>query len=265
MAIPSQHIAAAFDRAAHRWPDVTLDRHTFAEYVAHLAINSEVLDAHAEDLFLVAGCLVGHPRALAHLDAVYLSRVSHYVGRIGRTSDFHEDVAQQLREKLLTSTSPKLASYAGRGPLADWIRAATVRTALNLARPDRRNVLAGLPAELLRTGDCWDARTLDLRHRADFQRALEAAFAALAPRERTLVRLHFADRVGIDRLGLMYGVHRATIARRIVRLRRQMFEHVASCLGTQLGWNESTVHSVYRIFSGDLHLSITRLLRSDAA
>jgi RNA polymerase sigma-70 factor, ECF subfamily len=259
-----QDVVSAFARGKARWPGVALDEASFSAHVVDFDVTTLALATHAEDLFLVAACLRGDRQALAQLDAVHLSRVALYVGRLGRTSDFHEEVAQHLREKLLTSASPKLASYVGRGPLSEWIRAVAVRAALNLTRPERRTVLGGVPAELVGVAT-WDVRTLDGRHRADFQRAIAAAFAALEPRERTLVKLHFVDLVGIDRLGLIYGVHRATVARWIVRLRRQMFAEVSRRLGTQLGWTASTVHSVYRMFSGELHISMAHLLNAEAA
>jgi hypothetical protein len=58
------------------------------------------------------------------------------VARVHPGADAAAEVCQVLREKLLTSASgqpPRLAGYLGQGPLAAWLRAAAVRTALNTA------------------------------------------------------------------------------------------------------------------------------------
>jgi len=45
-------------------------------------------------------------------------------------------------------------------------------------------------------------------------------------RERTLLRMPLVDRLNIDRLGVIYRVNRATVARWLVAIRRRLFEEV---------------------------------------
>src|SRR5688500_4206798 len=106
---PAQ-IASASNRGHMRWSGVAFDTTGFTHYLAQRDIEAEALDAHGEDLFLAAACLADDRRALAHFEASHLSRVRLYVRRLGRSSDFHEEVAQSLREKLLTSSAPRLGA-----------------------------------------------------------------------------------------------------------------------------------------------------------
>lgn len=250
----------AYERGAARWQGVRYSTDAFLAHLLARAVDDAALAKHAEDLFLSGACLAGDRRALKYFDEVYIARVGIYVGRIGRSSDFHQEVAQLLREKLLTTAAPKLGAYAGKGPLSEWIRAAALRTALNHARPEKRTVLSDRLTDLpIAIGDV-DVEALRPRHVADLQHATEAAFQRLTPHERTLLRLHFLDQVGIDRLGMIYGVHRATVARWLVQLRRNLMDHIASGLAHDLGWRPGTVQSMYRLYEREIHLSLSRLL-----
>ncbi|MFO0636492.1 MAG: hypothetical protein U0168_26990 [Nannocystaceae bacterium] len=50
------------------------------------------------------------------------------------------------------------------------------------------------------------------RYREPFVAALRAAVAGLDARGRTLLRLHYVDGLGIDRIAPLFGVHRSSIA-----------------------------------------------------
>ena len=59
--------------------------------------------------------------------------------------------------------------------------------------------------------------------RRTYKRELNAAFkeaiTSLSSKQRNLLRYHFLDGLSIDRVGLLYGVHRATAARWINQAR----------------------------------------------
>jgi RNA polymerase sigma-70 factor len=98
------------------------------------------------------------------------------------------------------------------------------------------------------------------RHRSSLQDAIEAAFRRLAPEERTLLRLQYVDRLGIDELSTIYRAHRATVARRLLRLRDRMLGEVAKDLGREHGWSPATFRSVWKSCFGAIELSVGRLL-----
>src|SRR5439155_27001611 len=63
---------------------------------------------------------------------------------------------------------------------------------------------------------------LRARYASAANEALREAFASLDARERNLLRQHFVDRLSIDDLGPLYGVHRATVARWLERAREAL-------------------------------------------
>src|SRR5262249_36728140 len=148
------------------------------------------------DLYLACACKEGHPAALVAFDRVHLARVPEYLARMHAAPDFCDDVRQILSEKLLVASrdaAPRIAEYSGRGSLAAWLRIAAVRTALNL-RAQRReepeesgysfeHIFAAARAST-------EVEYLRKRYAHEFTLALRAAFAALSPDQRLVLRLH---------------------------------------------------------------------------
>src|SRR5439155_14139694 len=60
-----------------------------------------------------------------------------------------DDLSSQLRDALLFSegAARKLTQYAGTGPLANWVRTAAMRTALNLLNAPKHESPAALTAD----------------------------------------------------------------------------------------------------------------------
>jgi RNA polymerase sigma-70 factor (ECF subfamily) len=264
-AIPIQ-LTSAYEEGRRRWPDVELPLEAFAEHVQRLSLDEACLAAHGPDLFLVVASLRADRRAISHLDREYLREAARAVARIDRAPSFVDDVLQQVRLRLLTGAPPQLASYRAVGRLLDWVRVAAVRTALNSKRADHRIVLTeDIPlAELLAGGDA-DEEALRSRYLGPLQAALEEAFRRLAPRERNLLRMHFLDGMSLDALATMHGVHRATIARWLVSVRRSLVQQARGMLGEGAELSTRSVRSLYRLLAQDLHLSVSRLLAVDLA
>src|SRR5262249_25966575 len=116
-----------------------------------------------------------------------------------------------------------IASYAGRGGLAPWLRAAAVRTAIDIMRT-RREIAAdpGTLGELDATDPLL--ASLKQRYHDEFKAAFSRAAAQLTDRERTLLKYRFLDDLSIDEIGTLYRVHRATVARWIAAIRESLFE-----------------------------------------
>ena len=263
MTLNSHSASAAFDRACTRWPQILLPKETFLARVTELAVDADRVGRHGDDLFLATAVLAGNPAAFQSFDAEFLTGASKMARRIDAAPSFVDDVAQELRLKLLTGPDPRLGKYAAAGSLLDWLRVAALRTAINLRRSDHLVVTEEFPFE----EDLGDARNppLDGLYQQDFQTALEAGFRRLGARERTLLRMHFVDHVNIDRMAVMYGVHRATVARWLVAIRHQLFGEAKAHLAMNHGFDTADVKSLYRHLEGRVHLTISRILRSNVA
>jgi len=246
----------AYVRGQARWPDLALSLDGFRKHCTRLGLDEAQVAARAEDLFLVAAVLEQVPRAVAHFDDC-LTAAASVVGRIDRDPSFIDEATQEVRLKLLTGDSAKLWTFSATGALVDWLRVVTTRVALNLKRSDRAKPEEDLPEAVL-TGQ--EAAQFRHWYLADIHGALEVGFRRLTPRERTLLRLHFVDGLNIERIGVVYRVNRATVARWLVAIRTRLFKEVREELASKHGLDTADVKSLYRIMQQDVHVTMSRLL-----
>jgi RNA polymerase sigma-70 factor, ECF subfamily len=217
--------------------------------------------SHEGDLRLALACAEGDARAIARLEKEFLSEVPRFVARISRETEFIEEVQQRLRERLLVAPAGqkcRIAEYGARGPLGAWIRVAAVRVALDLKR-ERSGVVPS----------ATDVRTLprdaelDLaRHRdgAAFKEALTDALGSLDADERAILRLRYVDGLTVEKVGKIYGVHAATIVRRLAASRQRVVARVRERLFATQKLRARDVDSLAELVQSQLELSLTRLL-----
>lgn len=274
---------AAVKEAREAWPELPLEEGAF---VRELAVRLSPLDPNEElcaavqalracDLHLSSSCARGEPLALALFDARFLSRVPALVSRVDRSQALADEVAQELRQKLLWSEGgrpPRIADYSGRGDLMAWLRIVAIRAALKLRRAqaqggvssaldaegrmaalDARGRTAG--AQLLAGADP-ERDYLRVRFRGEYERAFEAALRGLSPRERLFLKLQYVDGLGIDRIGAMYRLHRSTVARRLADHRRKLLEATRARLRETVELSDSEFDSVLAVVRSQLALNL---------
>jgi RNA polymerase sigma-70 factor (ECF subfamily) len=180
------------------------------------------------------------------------------IARVNREPEFVRETMQVVWEQLLAGARPKIATYSGKGPLHGWLRVVATRVALDRCRNQRvrtarhvelmEHLLADLPDPEL--------QFIRTRYVAVFQVALHKAVAALSLKERNLLRLHVEERCSIDRIGQMHGVHRATAARWLDRIRAHVFDEVRAQLALDAAMTESEFRSVARAIESELTLGV---------
>ena len=261
-------LAALLARARHEAPGVELDPAAFAGYLAERATfdraGRPMLDAvHAGALWIAFGCVAGDPAALVAFETGYAAEIS---GALRRSFDrgLAEDAELRLRERLFLvadDDAPRLARYSGRGDLRMWLRAAAVHTAIDLMRA--RRVIPVDPGGFADLGATIDPLLAALKEH--YHDAFEVAFAEaasdLTDRERTLLRYRFFDDLSIDEIGVLYRVHRATVARWIAAIRETLFEGTRARLMARLELAEGDVDSVLRLIDSQIDVSVERLIR----
>jgi len=257
LALAAEILQRAYASARTRWSDLELSPDAFRRHAERLNLDETRLAARADDLFLISAVLEGIPRAVVHLDEC-LERASAVTKRVDPSPHFIDDVKQEVRLALLTGATPKLRQYSGVGPFIDWLRVVAVRAALHLKRSDHLRPTRNPPQAVFsgQEGLQMKAAYLD-----DFHRALEAGFHHLSVRERTILRLHFINGLNIDRIGVMYGVHRGTVARWLVTIRGRLFDLAKVQLAAEHGLETADVRSLYRLLEPDLHVTMSRLLK----
>jgi RNA polymerase sigma-70 factor, ECF subfamily len=261
-------VAAKWIADAHdAWPDIALDEPAFVAGVAARLAADATLDqasaVHAADLWIATACAAGDPVALARFEERYMAPLGAVLASTRLAPDEVDEVKQELRRKLLVADGepPRIADYSGRADLRTWVRTAAIRTSIDLMRrrrdlPVEAEELAVLPAL---AGDPELAH-LKERYRDELRTAIGEAIAQLPPRDRLLLKYHYIDNLGIDRIGAIYNVHRATAARWLGAAREALAERAHRLLGARLGVTTSELRSIARLVESQLDLSIRRLL-----
>jgi RNA polymerase sigma-70 factor (ECF subfamily) len=259
----SPALSALFTQAQGAHPQVVL---SFEDFLAHAQARSFDAQgpqaAHAPDFFLACACAQGDRAALATLERHVLPAARDALLRRNIAPSMVDEVLQQLRERLLVprgSTPAKIAEYDGRGPLVAWVRTAAVRLALSelrSTRPSEELISAVVPAHHPELGGLRE------HHRAEFKAALESAFSSLEVRERTILRLHLLEGVGVEDIGRIHGVSRATMTRWLKAARDTLFERTREGLRTRLQLEDSEFQSLARTLLSQVDLSVRRLLDS---
>ncbi|HEY6039436.1 MAG TPA: sigma-70 family RNA polymerase sigma factor [Kofleriaceae bacterium] len=252
-------------RARAEVPDVELDPPGFVGHVAErITFDRDgrpiLAGLRAGPLWIAYGCTIDHAAAIAAFERTYAPEITSALAR-SFDSGLADDAAAKLRDRLFLvgdDAVPRLASYSGRGDLRAWLRAAAVRTAIDLMRARRAVPVA--PQELA------DAAAFDpilagvkQRYRDEFRTAFADASQQLTDRERTLLRYKFVDDLSIDEIGTLYRVHRATVARWLAAIRETLFEGTRSRLMGVLELDELEVDSVLRLIDSQLDVSISAL------
>lgn len=258
-------MSALLDVVHAAWPEIRLDDADFVRFLAERlsppCSAAEVAKLYGGDLFLACACARGDAAALRRLDGSFLSSLPQSLRRIDPSPGFTDEVVQLVRRRLLLGDGgrrPRIFDYGGRGSLSGWLRVLATRTALNLresARPmevldsaTENDVIAGAlgPEQALIKGQL----------RAHFRDAFGRAFGSLSLEERNLLRLHLVEGLSIDRLAVMFQIHRSTAARRIERVRLLLLERIRVDLVNAAGIPKSQLDSALKLVLSGLDLSL---------
>jgi RNA polymerase sigma-70 factor, ECF subfamily len=258
---PALRRAAEAGRQA--WPIVSLAEDVLAAYVDRLSIPPAALAEHGADVYLAAACAAHVPEALTAFERTFLAEVERYVRRMALSRDMVDEVRQLLRIRML-GPEARIGRYAGGTQLRNWIRLASVRLALDLiAAAARQPTVADFAelAEQLVSDDAPEAQALRARYRTMVQTALEEGLQSLPERDKAVLQFHVLEGLNLDGIGTIYRVHRATVARWLVDIRRRVFAVVRQRLALQLDASPSELASLVALVRDDLHASLSRLLR----
>jgi RNA polymerase sigma-70 factor (ECF subfamily) len=256
-------IEEAWQAGRAAWPDLDVDRSVFA---ARLAELDDSAVRFGPDLYLAAACLAGDARAIERFDRELLVAARSAVAGIDSNAGFIDEAVQRLRANLFVGDDPRLARYAGRGPLRAWLGIAAARTALMLLRSQHRQ------REVPSDGDDWsralvaistndpELELLKRQYASAFTEAFRDAIATLEPRLRTTLRMSFVEGLSIDEIGATYAVHRATAARWIQRACESVFEATRDLLAQRLSLTPTELDRMTSLVRSQLDVSVSQLL-----
>jgi len=217
---------------------------------------------HSDDLALARACLSGDPEALRRFDAL-LDEVGRKLGGIAGAEVMRE--AKQVVRQVLVATKERpaaIAEYSGRGALGGWLRVALGRELVRLAKKGQKEPQASADElELLADGDDDpEATYLKTHYRNEFKQAFAAALEGLDAAERRALRYSVVERLSIDDVARLDGVHRATAARQVARARERLTEETRRILRERLVVDPDELQSILRLIESQVDVSVRRLL-----
>jgi RNA polymerase sigma-70 factor (ECF subfamily) len=254
-------------RAAY--PDLAIDGAIFAAELARrlgAAASPEVLArVRADHVHLAIACAGGDPLAIRRFEAEFLDEVDAAAGRLRARPDQADEVRGQLRRILFVAEPGRPAAlheFSGRGDLRSYLRVIATRELVRVINKSRREIGVTDEAffDMLSPASDPELGYLREHYRADVEAAIRAALAALPDQPRALLRYSVVDGWTIDRIGALYGVHRATAGRWVAAAREQLGAAIRAALAARLAISVDEVDSIIRLVQSRIEVSLERLL-----
>jgi RNA polymerase sigma-70 factor (ECF subfamily) len=250
-----------FEQARARWPALALEAETFDRHVQEVTRADEGAPEHLADLFLACACAHGVPGAVEELERAYGTTLARAAAKVHRDPEFVADLLQAVRVHLLIPHGdgrPRIAEYAGRAPLARWLHVATTRLALTARRKKSEHpheeLTSGLEAVTYAAAP--EIASVRARYADALGDSIRRSIARLSTRDRTLLRLHLADGMSIDRLATVYGVGRSTAARWLAAARIKLGEETRQDFCGRLHVTPSEFDSIAEALKSELDVSL---------
>jgi len=215
-------------------------------------VEAYLRSLHLEDLAFACACGEGIEEAweffIFHFREDLRQAARAMLRSSGRADDASaEDLADSLHAELYgvrSSVGGKRKSlfeyFHGRSKLSTWLRAVLAQKQVDLVRTSGRTVSleSEMEGDVLgeiagRSQPVPGGRTLDPnreRYLGRVEKALFAALAALAPRERIILACYYVDRLTLAEIGGMLSEHESTVSRQLERIRRALRESVTQTL-----------------------------------
>lgn len=208
---------------------------------------------HLEDLALACACSLGNESAweffVAHFRQDLRGAASAMLRASGRGDDAGAaELADSLYAELYgvrTDSGGRRKSlfeyFHGRSKLSTWLRAVLAQRQVDLFRMTSKLVPLDTEEDEEAPGGRHELRTEAVPvdpHREmylkRFDRALSAALAGLAPRERMILACYYVDGLRLAEIGRMLHEHESTVSRQLERARQGLRESVTLALRQEI-------------------------------
>ena len=263
-------LSEALLRARDRWPSFVIEDEHYLSYLAEKLSPSEPLfeslqQLHLEDLYLACACIAKDKEALTILQKDYFQTLQLQLKGLANHEELEIELRQQVWERVCHAVekAPKILLYAGSGPLKAWLQTILTREALGVLRKAKKERPAGdeLFWRLASPQDDQEQLYLKELYKDAFKDAFQQALQDLSAKERNILKYHYLDGLNIDKIGLLYRVHRATIARWLVKIREDLMQSTFTHMNKALGVSEEAAKSVFRMIQSQIDVSLFRMLK----
>lgn len=202
--------------------------------------------SYDEDLALARAAATGDATAITALESGAFDSARRHLQARGFASWIVDEAMQQTRIALLVAEDGEagIARYAGRGPLAAFVRVVAVRFALKVtpANDDVR-----VADQLEGSAATPELASLKSTYGSLVRDAVLEAWRALPAHDRFVLSLELHGRMSIQGIAELYGVHKVSAARKLARSRGVLLAEVRERLRTRMGSSAETVDSVLRL------------------
>lgn len=260
-----RHVAEA--RAA--WSELSVTACELATELGRRLGDSATVAAliacRGDDVYLAIAGAAGDPIATRAIMAVVEREVQMGAARTRATPDQAAEVRGELHRILFTSEPHRPAAtreFAGRGDLRGYIRVMATRELVRTVQRGRREEPREEEAlfALIAPGGDPELSILRDRFHGSVDVAVRAALGKLSERSRALLRYQVVDGWNVDRVGALYGVHRATAARWVAAARDELGGLIRAELAALLAIHVDEVDSIVRLVQSRLDVSLERLI-----
>jgi RNA polymerase sigma-70 factor (ECF subfamily) len=244
------------------WPALALTAEDFVAFLGRAlpeSVAGQLAELHGDDLWLVGAFVLGIPGAAEALDGYGFADATRALARLGAPRASIADIMQELRSRLFDMKAPRPGQkvYAGRGSLRGWLRICAVR---ELNRQRRHSELS-LPLEvapLPAASPEWEpeASLLMKTNKRELSEAFREALASLSSRERNVLRCHFIEELSIDRIGALYGVHRATAARWVNHARETLCKQTYAQTQRRISVSDAEFQGMVLLLESEVHVHL---------
>ena len=260
----------AIERARAAWPDLQIPTEAFAEHIAARMPAAEgrgLEHMHVVDLWLACACVRDVPGAAAVFEARHLGDISRGVAVAGLPAARIDDLRQEVLQRLLVADDgepPRLAGYAGHGPLGRWVSVVARRHALDARRrrDDPSAPAASDDAALTAAYGDPELALMTTGQRDAFREALRRAAASLSAKERNLLRYHYVHQLGLDEIAGIHRVSRSTAGRRLARARSQLVQNAREALCELLGLHGRELEREIANLRSAIDVTLRRVLQN---
>jgi RNA polymerase sigma-70 factor (ECF subfamily) len=221
----------------------------------------------ADELCLAIACEKGDEQAWRAFDLEYRHTMQGAARALTKDDAEAEDLIQFVFGELYgvrvdgPKRLSKLAHYSGRGSLGGWLRAVIYQAFIDRKRQTSRfeqveeiadfdrlaneaaaHVNGRLSAPIIQPDEIEDVRL-----RQATEEAITQAFAEIESRDRLLLNYYYFDDLTLREIGLMMGVHEATISRWLAKAQREVKRKTEEILQRSYGLRRTEVAECLQI------------------
>ncbi|MGH9752646.1 MAG: sigma-70 family RNA polymerase sigma factor [Blastocatellia bacterium] len=243
------------------------------------SISHCISNLRAGELCLAIACEKGDEAAWLVFDSEYRRAMQGAARALTKDEAEAEDLIQFVFGELYgvrldgDRRLGKLAHYSGRGSLGGWLRAVVYQAFIDRKRQTSRFEQVEEAAEFDRLANEAAAHVNgrlsvpisqpddieDTRLRQATEEAMTQAFAEIEARDRLLLNYYYFDDLTLREIGLMMGVHEATISRWLAKAQREIKRKTEEILQRGYGLRRAEVAECLQI-AARAEIDVRRLM-----